>query len=334
MSEGFARRSTNRKNKKLQQQKQKAIPLPVYIDHGITAAFRYLTSFFWSGKSYGIFDRASRSVWVSKQEDIDILWRQGFFGKGTLSRSEPLWACNYDKISSRNVVGGQLVKTDGKLSGISADEETSTVCSTTVKDVGSAVEIVDPSTMERLQLHLEEAMFLLYGLGILDICDVNKRQLSIEECWTEFCLAGHEPPTDTTEQQSNLDIDWNNSFIIYYTVYHYFRSLGWVVKDGTKYGVDYLLYEKGPPFNHSQYAVVIVPVHDAPGTKSSNSEAPLKLWQSIMSLSRVCGSVRKTIVLCHVIIPDSNDVLPTHSPECVKMYAIKEIVINRFLPEK
>jgi|SRR6185312_746290 len=102
MSEGFARRPTNRKNtikKKLQQQ---AIPLPVYIDHGVTAAFRYLTSFFWSSKPYGIFDRASRSVWVSKQEDIDILWRQGFFGKGTLSRSEPLWAFGYEKSKRGN----------------------------------------------------------------------------------------------------------------------------------------------------------------------------------------------------------------------------------------
>ncbi|CAJ0868179.1 13528_t:CDS:2, partial [Entrophospora sp. SA101] len=37
-----------------------------------------------------------------------------------------------------------------------------------------------------------------------------------------------------------------------YVAYHYFRSLGWVVRCGMKFGVDYVLYEKGPPFKHSQ----------------------------------------------------------------------------------
>jgi len=39
----------------------------------------------------GIFDPATRSVWITNQKDSTILWRRGFFGKGDLSRSEPSW---------------------------------------------------------------------------------------------------------------------------------------------------------------------------------------------------------------------------------------------------
>lgn len=39
----------------------------------------------------GIFDPATRSVWVINSKDSMLLWQRGFFGKGDLSRSEPSW---------------------------------------------------------------------------------------------------------------------------------------------------------------------------------------------------------------------------------------------------
>lgn len=39
----------------------------------------------------GVYDPLTRSVWVTDRDDMDILFRRGFFGKGTLSRSEPSW---------------------------------------------------------------------------------------------------------------------------------------------------------------------------------------------------------------------------------------------------
>ncbi|EIW72842.1 hypothetical protein TREMEDRAFT_25866 [Tremella mesenterica DSM 1558] len=39
----------------------------------------------------GVYDATTRSVWVTRRDHIDILFRRGFFGKGTLSRSEPTW---------------------------------------------------------------------------------------------------------------------------------------------------------------------------------------------------------------------------------------------------
>lgn len=39
----------------------------------------------------GTLDAATRSVWVSDPEGMEVLFNRGFFGKGTLSRSDPSW---------------------------------------------------------------------------------------------------------------------------------------------------------------------------------------------------------------------------------------------------
>ena len=51
----------------------------------------------------GIFDPATRSVWITNQKDSMILWRRGFFGKGDLSRSEPSWLAR--QINARKAAG-------------------------------------------------------------------------------------------------------------------------------------------------------------------------------------------------------------------------------------
>ena len=73
---------------------------------------------------------------------------------------------------------------------------------------------------EKLMLTLEEAFFLLYGLGCLQIVDKNDQILSIDGCWKTFS-------------------DSSCKFIEKYVVYHYFRSKGYVVKPGIKFGGDY-----------------------------------------------------------------------------------------------
>lgn len=53
----------------------------------------------------GVYDTATRSVWVTDPKDSTILWRRGFFGKGDLSRSEPSWLArqvNARKLAANN----------------------------------------------------------------------------------------------------------------------------------------------------------------------------------------------------------------------------------------
>jgi hypothetical protein len=45
----------------------------------------------------------------------------------------------------------------------------------------------------------------------------------------------------------------DNPFVLNYVFVHHYRSLGWVVKTGIKFCVDYLLYKRGPVFHHAEY---------------------------------------------------------------------------------
>lgn len=73
---------------------------------------------------------------------------------------------------------------------------------------------------ETLHLTFEETFFLLYGLGCLNLIDFDGNLLDIDSAWHFFCKA-------------------DKNFVQNYVVYHYFRSKGWVVKPGLKYGGDF-----------------------------------------------------------------------------------------------
>lgn len=72
------------------------------------------------------------------------------------------------------------------------------------------------TAVETLNLTLEEAFFLQYALGCLQVIDISG-PLTILQTWQKF-------------GESKSD------FIESYIVYHYFRSKGWVVKSGHKFG--------------------------------------------------------------------------------------------------
>lgn len=77
---------------------------------------------------------------------------------------------------------------------------------------------------EKLILTLQEAFFLLYGLGCLQIISMDNNILSIEQCWDLFKYT-------------------DKRFVPKYVVYHYFRSKGYIVKPGIKFGGDYCKYK-------------------------------------------------------------------------------------------
>lgn len=73
---------------------------------------------------------------------------------------------------------------------------------------------------EKLMLTRQEAFFLIYGLGCLQILNGDHQNLSVEQCWQIFS-------------------DTDRNFVDKYVVYHYFRSKGYIVKPGIKFGGDY-----------------------------------------------------------------------------------------------
>lgn len=90
----------------------------------------------------------------------------------------------------------------------------------------------------------------------------------------------------------------DNPFLLSYIVYHHFRSLGWVVKSGTKFCVDYLLYKRGPVFSHAEFSILVVPEyvskHDedtSPFARHHNGGEKSWVWFSMMN--RVNSQVQK-----------------------------------------
>lgn len=111
---------------------------------------------------------------------------------------------------------------------------------------------------EHLQLSLEEAFFLVFAIEVIEVTDPSessehKAVFSIQDCWLRFAQASI--ARSLIEKNVSLPefrLEPDNPFIVRYVVYHYFRSQGWVAKDGLKYGTDFMLYRKGMVFGHSQ----------------------------------------------------------------------------------
>jgi tRNA-splicing endonuclease subunit Sen2 len=395
-----------------------------------------------TSKYVGYFSSETRSVHVTDPKHVRALWEMGFFGKGSLSRSEPSWLdrakakvkaerggfktaeentnarreerrlfklerarLEREKIErQRAVEEGRMtaeeaaaldaaaeakVNRKGTVNSTSAvtppstgpaNGEQTSVVESTADNVGSpngvppvngevmAKEHVSPpdtaltngqvqaadeadeidnslddiepeiANEEHLQLTLEEAFFLFYGLGVLDIAfDSYQPQLfSASGLLQLFTTHSTFPPNDQTSIQPD------NAFLINYVVYHHFRSLGWVVRPGVKFAVDYLLYNRGPVFSHAEFALIISPAYSDEywQTKQGLEERRIKKqkdWWWLHSVNRVQSQVKKTLVLVYVDIP-----APLRGEEeglgdvgkMLKRYRVREFIVRRWLANR
>ncbi|EMF11764.1 uncharacterized protein SEPMUDRAFT_26011, partial [Sphaerulina musiva SO2202] len=263
----------------------------------------------------GIFSPETRSVHITDPVHARALWEMGFFGKGTLSRSEPSWVerekarlmakraggsggtaeevtnarrekrrlfkLERARVEAEKIERQRLVE-EGKIddSSVSKFVETATLPQSAVTELlppqlGVIVKDADENSeeekenpiptfpnQEHLQLTLEEAFFLSYGLGVLQIhlpttppSTLNPAASSTQSLLQIFSAHSFFPPA------SSETIRPDDPFLLNYVVYHHFRSLGWVVRPGLKFSVDYLLYYRGPVFSHAEFAIIIVPAY-------------------------------------------------------------------------
>ncbi|THC92681.1 hypothetical protein EYZ11_007852 [Aspergillus tanneri] len=194
---------------------------------------------------------------------------------------------------------------------------------------------------EHLQLSNEEAFFLAYGLGVLQIFDRDqKTTLSPTTLLSMFCQHAYFPP-----RVLSTDLNPDNPFLISYVVYHHFRSLKWVVRSGVKFGVDYILYNRGPVFSHAEYAVVVIPSFDDPywseteerRVHCANKQA--RSWWWFHCVNRVQAQVRKTLVVCYVEVPPPSPHDPKASSEVdigaiLARYRVREMTVRRWVPNR
>jgi tRNA-splicing endonuclease subunit Sen2 len=187
---------------------------------------------------------------------------------------------------------------------------------------------------EHVQLTLEEAFFLSYAFGALNVLDPEtKKPISNQDLFYLFRKTSYFPPV------ANPSLSPDDPFMTNYVVYHHFRSLGWVMRSGIKFSVDYMLYVRGPVFSHAEFGVLILPSYSDPYWSSNPflqnyvKSKQTRTWFWLNRIHRVITQAKKTLVLCYVDIPK-----PLEAEEEEKLgidailarYKIREIMMKRF----
>jgi tRNA-splicing endonuclease subunit Sen2 len=192
----------------------------------------------------------------------------------------------------------------------------------------TSVEVPTIENMEHLQLSSEEAFFLTFALGALRVTySGSNKPISTPELLALFRRYSYFPPRLT---ESILSPD--DPFLLDYVVYHHFRSLGWTVRDGTKFGTDWLLYLRGPVFSHAEFGILIIPSYSDPWWKENGQQKPSKSWQWLMAAQRVIEAVFKTLVLVYVDIPPPPTIEKAGGDisAMLRMYSVREIILKRW----
>lgn len=213
----------------------------------------------------------------------------------------------------------------------------------------------DIEDQEHLQLTFEEAFFLTYGLGVLSIFppplpdSPPASPKSTPEPYTthqllylfgKYSAFPHDPLFDTLAP--------DDQFLLNYVTYHHFRSLGWVVRPGLKFGCDYLLYNRGPVFSHAEFAVLIMPAYtdrywNTPGGRSRRRVEEQKDWWWLHCVNRVQSQVKKTLVLCYVDVPSPLNLVLDFDADAegdvdvgvlLRSYRVREFVVRRWLANR
>jgi tRNA-intron lyase len=173
---------------------------------------------------------------------------------------------------------------------------------------------IDVAGLKAVRLSLDEAFFMAYGLGCLqvhDLVDFTAVKLDIDVLWRRLQVA-------------------RTDFLLLYLAYHHFRSKGWIPRTGLQYGVDFVLYQRHPALAHSDYSVLIQPVKNS-SCSAALTRPPLS-WHDLQVTNRLTGQVGKRLLLFHV--QDNNGKGADYSsPKCLTHFAVQERVVRRYVPE-
>lgn len=122
------------------------------------------------------------------------------------------------------------------------EEDIEEVYGGSVTELGVEEQLEIFSSLEHMQLHLEEAFFLSYGLGVLKI-DISK-EMGVKtsmDLLLLFCSLSSGLNMQV-ESRIKQPVHADNRFLVSYVAYHHYRSLGWVVRPGVKFAVDWCMF--------------------------------------------------------------------------------------------
>ncbi|KAJ4388573.1 tRNA splicing endonuclease subunit sen2 [Gnomoniopsis smithogilvyi] len=203
--------------------------------------------------------------------------------------------------------GVTALETDSSLSALHASQKAAAEALATVE-----VTVVNK---EHLQLAPEEAFFLVFALGALKVVDTaTQAVIPTRDLLTLLRQHSYFPP----RMPQTLQPD--DPFLVNYVVYHHFRSLGWVPRPGVKFGVDWLLYMRGPVFDHAEYGLLVLPANKR------------MAWHQLMGVNRVLSKVFKSLVLVYVDVPSSFSLEQREGgfAAVLKEYKLREVMVKRW----
>lgn len=189
---------------------------------------------------------------------------------------------------------------------------------------------------EHLQLSAQEAFFLVFAIGALAVVDPKTQSpLSTVELLHLFGDHSFFPPRISSPDFPGLRTD--DPFLVHYVVYHHFRSLGWVPREGVKFGVDWLLYRRGPVFDHAEFGLLVIPSYSDSAWTGLERKAPQRQpsWHWLHGVQRVLSHVLKSMVLIYVDIPPPSTISAVSDVESgisglLKQYRVREVMVRRW----
>ncbi|CAF2404068.1 unnamed protein product [Rotaria sp. Silwood2] len=204
----------------------------------------------------------------SQQMDIDEDISD--FEKDFLNElNQKMFPLSYGQVREQNHDECQAILQQTKIYSTS-----STINSKPIEDNNIEISSSKLLIYEHVYLLPEETIFLQHALGCLIVKDEFNQILSPDELWNRFIIK-------------------DKNFSIKYAVYYQYRSIGWVVKCGLKFGCDYMLYKFGPTFSHANYCLSIE------NFWKTNSCT----WSFISGFNRACLNAGKTLLVANVELP-------------------------------
>lgn len=283
------------------------------------------------------------------------LWDYGFFGKGTLSRSNSTWKSRTNRRLHLNQDPEHLELSNEEITKFRRQEriqfklERAKEHELVIKRRNNTITDEETAQLEEINQILllfrrSNKLKIQQELGVSiskqdmrpedqrlvddsdGIIDIEQVQLDdVETMFLKFIdvidIYNGSKLLSTTELFHSLNK--SSEFITNYVVYHHYRSLGWCVRTGIKFGCTYLLYKKGPPFSHAEHAILIMQGNET-----------LTMLQTVV---RVISSVRKNLVLVYVEKTSDNNNKNHHNnslENSLSSYKVNEVIYRRWVPNK
>lgn len=190
------------------------------------------------------------------------------------------------------------------------------------------VSLDDIVDKEHLQLTAEEAFFLAFGMGVLKIREPSsKGHFDTASLFSTLRQHSHFPPRTVAK------LEPDDPFLVHYAVYHHFRSLGWVPRPGIKFAMDWMLYARGPVFDHAEFGVIVMPSYTHDWWKQNDPRVFEKSWHWLHGVVRVLSQVMKSLVLVYVEVPpppmlaEASEKGPA---EVLQLYKVREVMVKRW----